>query len=225
MLYIHTTSNTKAKLKESFFKWENGEVSSEQGSKIIKRLNTYLSKHTDIRNDEIYDICNSFKIFETNNLKIIQYNENILYYGSSAKSSYQIALIDNNVKTIIDHGSIYIDEIRQVEDNTYYIYGSNYQLSNLAGIIILRLSIQNSEIVLTKNIISKDNLPPEFSFEFENATSTAPFDCIDTLYYKDSNSFYFQDISKDGSHITCRIGDIEHNFILGNDGLYHYQAK
>lgn len=205
---------------------ENGKVSSEQEKlNIINRLNKYLYKHSDISNEEIYDICDSFKIFEKNKLRILQYSENILFYGSSAKSSFQIAMYDNNVKTIINNGTIYINEVRQVDDRTYYIYGSNYQFSNLAGVIILRLYIQNNVIELTKNVISKDNLPSEFSFELANASSAGPYDYVETLYYKNANSFYFNDISEDGSHITCTIGDIEHYFILENDGLYHYQAN
>lgn len=225
-LYINNSANNKSKLKESFLKWENGEVSSEQEKlNIINRLNKYLYKHSDISNEEIYDICDSFKIFEKNKLRILQYSENILFYGSSAKSSFQIAMYDNNVKTIINNGTIYINEVRQVDDSTYYIYGSNYQFSNLAGVIILRLYIQNNVIELTKNVISKDNLPSEFSFELANASSAGPYDYVETLYYKNANSFYFNDISEDGSHITCTIGDIEHYFILENDGLYHYQAN
>lgn len=225
-LYINNSANNKSKLKESFLKWENGEVSSEQEKlNIINRLNKYLYKHSDISNEEIYDICDSFKIFEKNKLRILQYSENILFYGSSAKSSFQIAMYDNNVKTIINNGTIYINEVRQVDDSTYYIYGSNYQFSNLAGVIILHLYIQNNEIELTKNVISKDNLPSEFSFELANASSAGPYDYVETLYYKNANSFYFNDISEDGSHITCTIGDIEHYFILENDGLYHYQAN
>lgn len=225
-LYINNSANNKSKLKESFLKWENGEVSSEQEKlNIINRLNKYLYKHSDISNEEIYDICDSFKIFEKNKLRILQYSENILFYGSSAKSSFQIAMYDNNVKTIINNGTIYINEVRQVDDRTYYIYGSNYQFSNLAGVIILRLYIQNNVIELTKNVISKDNLPSEFSFELANASSAGPYDYVETLYYKNANSFYFNDISEDGSHITCTIGDIEHYFILENDGLYHYQAN
>ena len=225
-LYINNSANNKSKLKESFLKWENGEVSSEQEKlNIINRLNKYLYKHSDISNEEIYDICDSFKFFEKNKLRILQYSENILFYGSSAKSSFQIAMYDNNVKTIINNGTIYINEVRQVDDSTYYIYGSNYQFSNLAGVIILHLYIQNNEIELTKNVISKDNLPSEFSFELANASSAGPYDYVETLYYKNANSFYFNDISEDGSHITCTIGDIEHYFILENDGLYHYQAN
>lgn len=225
-LYINNSANNKSKLKESFLKWENGKVSSEQEKlNIINRLNKYLYKHSDISNEEIYDICDSFKIFEKNKLRILQYSENILFYGSSAKSSFQIAMYDNNVKTIINNGTIYINEVRQVDDRTYYIYGSNYQFSNLAGVIILRLYIQNNVIELTKNVISKDNLPSEFSFELANASSAGPYDYVETLYYKNANSFYFNDISEDGSHITCTIGDIEHYFILENDGLYHYQAN
>ncbi len=225
-LYINNTANTKAKLKESFLKWENGEVSSEQeGSKIIKRLNKYLSKHSDIRNDEIYDICDSFKIFEKKNLRIVQYSENLLFYGSSGKASYQIAMLDNHVKTIINNGTINIEDIRQVDENTYYLYGKNYQFSNLAGIIILRLSIHNNELELIKNVVSKDNLPSEYSLDFDHATTDGPYDLVDTVYYKNSNSFYFKDITEDGSHITFTIGDIEHNFALDNDGLYHYQGN
>lgn len=225
-IYINTSTNNKSKLKKSFLKWDNGEVSSEQdGPKIIKHLNKYLTKHPNISNDEIYEICDSFKILEKNKLRIIQYSENILFYGSSAKSSYQIAMYDNNVKTIINNGTIFIDEIRQVDDSTYYIYGRNYQCSNLAGVIILRLSIQNNEIEITKNVISKDNLPSEYSFEFDKAISAGTYDYVDTLYYKNANSFYIKYISEDASHITFTIDEIEHDFILANDGLYHYQAN
>ena len=226
IVFFKCTTYDKDKLKESFLEWENGEISSEhEKSKIINRLNNYLSKYSDISNEEILDICDSFKIIEKNNLCIIQYIENTLFYGASAKASYQIAMYDSNVKTIINNGTIYIDEIRQTEDNTYYIYGSNYQFSNIAGIIALRLSIQNNKIEITKNVISKDNLPAEYSFEFGNSTTTGPYDFVETLYYKDTASFYIKDISEDGTLISFTLGDLEHRFNLENDGFYHFQEN
>lgn len=204
LLFINNRKYTA--LHTMFEKWDNVEADTVQKNETIKLFADFLTKNHEISVEDIHNISARLKVYEQDELRIIEYIENPEFYGSSSRLSYHTAMYGDKVKVLNAGGSIKIDEIINLNESLYYMYATDYRFSNITGINIFRIAI-NEDSFECVPIISMDN-PAE------------GFKLLDALYY-DSGHIYFHSIEDDGSRVLIEINKVYYELLLKEDGMYH----
>lgn len=150
------------------------------------------------------DLCPGLKIYERDKLKIIEYLENLEYYGSSARGSYHIAIYRDLGEVVDNNGSILINEVLKIDDSTYNVYATDYKFSNITGINIFKINISDGKINY-HSIISGD-------------IDISEFKLIDSLYYSNEH-IYYNDI--ENNEVIIQVGDKKYKLVFKDDNLYH----
>lgn len=187
-----------------FKKWENGEVSSEEGTDLMKSFVRHLIINPGMSTEEILNLSKQFKVYEWDNLRIIEYLENLEHYGNSAKMSFHIAINDGLVKVIESNGSKQINGYIRLNDNLYHIFMTDYKFSNMTGIDAYSILLTGKTIEF-KSVMSKENLPNGFL-------------SIDSIYYNNDH-VYYKGIRDD--EVLINTNDTIYTLQFKEDGLYH----
>ncbi len=187
-----------------FKKWETGDVSSQEGTDLMKSFARHLIINPGMPTEEILNLSKQFKVYEWDNFRIIEYIENPEHYGNSAKMSYHIAINDGLVKVIDSNGSKQINGYIKLNDNLYHIFMTDYKFSNITGIDAYSVLLTEKTIKF-KSIMSKENLPDGFQ-------------SIDSIYYNNDH-VYYKGIRDD--EILIIINDTIYTLQFKEDGLYH----
>lgn len=189
--------------KSVFEKWDSGTVEPLEKIEIMNSFLDYLIRHPKISNEYILSLSSLFRVYESDNLRIIEYIENPEFYGASARGSYHIVIYNDRVEIFDMNGSMRINKISAL-DGLYYVYATDYKISNVTGIDIFRAIIDEHNIEF-KSIIAIDELSIGFVYS-------------DALYYNNDHIFY--------KNINTGEVEIQANneifvLILEKDGLYH----
>lgn len=190
-----------------FDRWDKGVLEETEGIAVMDRFVNFLIENPEISSKDIQKFSSQIKVYEKDNFRIIEYIENPEFYGSSARGSYHIVMYDGIVEMIDSNGSIRINETIKINNDLYYIYVTDYKFSNITGINIFSIKI-NEKSIEYKSIISKDEMMYGFKFN-------------DSLYYDDEH-IYFEDIGSNGSEVLIKVKDIIYTLVLEEDGLYHF---
>ncbi|WP_312812114.1 hypothetical protein [Sedimentibacter sp.] len=190
-----------------FDKWETGAVDTTEGIDIMNSFTEYLAESREVSTEDIMKLSQRFKVYDIDGFRIIEYVENPEFYGNSGKGSYHIAMYNDIIEIIDSNGSIQIDEVIKLNDNLYSMYVTDYKFSNITGINIFSIAI-NEKGIEYKPIISNAEIPDGFQF-------------IEPLYY-DSGHIYFESIENDGSNVLISVNNTSYMLQLREDGLYHF---
>lgn len=155
ILLINKNQEKEYDYKSIFMRWEKGEIEGSEGIKIMNSFKEYLIINPELSNEDILKLSYLFKVYEKDKFRIIEYTENPEYYGSSAKGSYHIVTYDGRAEIMDIDGSIWINEIIKLNENLYYIYLTDYKFSNITGINIFSITI-NEKSIEYKPIIAKE---------------------------------------------------------------------
>lgn len=196
--------------KAKFNRWDKGALEDTDSIAMMESFVDFLNKNPKISGNDIKEFSPLIKVYEKDNFRIIEYIENPQFYGTGARGSYHIVMYDGIVKMIDSNGSIQINEIIKLNDDLYYIYVTDYKFSNITGINIFSITI-NEKDILYKSIIAKDELIDGFKL-------------IDSIYYSNEH-IYFEDIRNNGSEVLIKVNDIIYTLVLKEDGLYHFIAS
>ena len=194
-------------LNSMFDKWDNGDVDTTEGVEIMNSFAEYLQENPEITTEDIIKLSQRFKVYDADGLRVIEYVENPEFYGNSGKYSYHIAMHGDKVELIDSEGSIRIEELNKIKDNLYGMYVTDYKFSNITGIDIFGITINENSINL-EPIISREEIPDGFQF-------------IKSLYY-DNGHIYFEEIKSDGSSASINANGSSYVLQLNEDGLYHF---
>lgn len=179
-----------ADLEIAFKQWNQGTVTTTEAVEIMEQLLDYLIKHPDIGSEELQSISPQLKLFDEDPIKIIEYIENPEFYGSSARGSYHL-LIYGDKGTILDQdGSMEIERILKVEDQKYLIFVTNYQFSNMTGIDIYSLTLDQEHLNF-ESLLETHHLLEGFTYQ-------------NALYYQDAH-IYYDSIGE--QEITIKVGE------------------
>ncbi len=189
--------------KSVFEKWDSGTIEPLEKIEIMNSFLDYLVRYPKISNEYILSLSSLFRVYESDNLRIIEYIENPEFYGASARGSYHIVIYNDRVEIFDMNGSMRINKIYAL-DGLYYVYATDYKFSNVTGIDIFRAIIDEHNIEF-KSIIAIDELSIGFVYS-------------DALYYNNDHIFY--------KNINTGEVEIQANneifvLILEKDGLYH----
>lgn len=201
---LQASKDNEPDLNKSFSEWDSGRVDVSKGFEIMKSLEDYIANNPDYKDEDILELSPFLKIYKKEKIKIIEYIENPVYYGSSGKGSYHIVLYENGNKIIESNGSIIINDIISIDDNTYYIYVTDYKFSNITGINIYEIVINNN-IVEFESILSTDIAIDGFVI------------IADSLYY-DNAHINYHNINCD--EVFIQINDKYYELKMNNDGNY-----
>ncbi|NYB73462.1 hypothetical protein HZF24_04845 [Sedimentibacter hydroxybenzoicus DSM 7310] len=194
-------------LNAIFDKWEAGDINTTESIDIMNSFTEYLAENREISTEDIMNLSKRFKIYDIDGFRIIEYVENPEFYGNSGKGSYHIVMYNDIIEIIDSNGSIRIDEVIKLNDNLYSMYVTDYKFSNITGINIFGIAI-NEKGIEYKPIISNAEIPDGFQF-------------IESLYY-DSGHIYFESIENDGSNVLISVNNTSYMLQLREDGLYHF---
>lgn len=196
-----------SEIQTLFNKWDQGEVVQEQGSVIMEELMNDLIEHPQTSTKAIENLSPHMKVFEMDHFKMIEYIENPQFYGTSGRGSYLIAMADGKVELIDSNGSMRIHEVVE-RDPYYYVYATDYRVSNITGIKIFRILMQEHTVQI-QSLINQNEILPGFKFE----------EAFDVLYYNNGH-IYFDSIRNNGAEVAIKAGEIDYLLRLGEDGLY-----
>lgn len=194
-------------INDVFSRWDNGVIEDTDKIAVMESFVNFLNKNPKISGKDIGEFSPMIKIYEMDNFRIIEYIENPQFYGSSAKGSYHIVMYNGIAEMIDSNGSMLINEVLKLNDDLYYIYVTDYKFSNITGINIFSLTI-NEKSIGYKSIIAKDEITNGFRF-------------IDSLYY-DNEHIYFNNIRNNGSEVLIKVNDSIYILVLKEDGLYYF---
>ena len=207
---INRTKQTDIDYLESeFHRWDNEALKDTEIISIMESFMNFLNENPEISVNDIRKLSPLIKVYESDNFRIIEYVENPQFYGSSTKNSYHIVIYDRIVEMLDIDGSTRIEELIKLNDNLYYIYVTDYKFSNITGINIFSIAIDENSIEYTP-IISKDEILNGFKF-------------IGSLYYNDGH-IHFKDIKNNGSEVFIKINNKIYMLVLKEDGLYHFET-
>lgn len=195
--------------KTMFDRWGKGAVEDTEGTEIMNSFVDYLIENPENSSEDIQGLSPLFKVYEKDNFSIIEYIENPEFYGSSARGSYHIVMYDGRAEMIDSNGSMAINGIVKLNDHLYHIYATDYRFSNITGINIFSILI-NEHSIEYKPIIAKNEMIYGFTYN----------DAYDVLYY-DNGHIYFKDIRNNGNEVVIEVGEATFLLILEEDGLYH----
>ncbi|WP_313345432.1 hypothetical protein [Sedimentibacter sp.] len=194
-------------LRAMFDKWETGDVDTTESIEIMNSFIEYLAENPEISVEDIMNLSQRFKVYDIDGFRIIEYVENPEFYGNSGKGSYHIVMYNDIIEIIDSNGSIQIDDVIKLNDNLYSMYVTDYKFSNITGINIFSIAI-NEKGIGYKPIISSAEIPDGFQF-------------IESLYY-DSGHIYFESTEYDGSNVFISVNNTSYMLQLREDGLYHF---
>jgi hypothetical protein len=209
---VYNNQDERKDLLSKFERWDMGQLEDAEGIKIMDSFKDYLIRHPEISTKDILNFSSFMKVYEKDNLRMIEYIENPLIYGSSARGSYHIVIYNDKVKMIDSNGSTIINEIVKVNEKLYHIYATDYRTTNITGINIYDISINENGIEY-KPVISMDDLL--FGFKYDD---------ISHALYFDGGHIYYQEIKNNGNEVILRVDDMNYTlFYNEEDGLYHME--
>lgn len=212
-MYVYINSSSKQgqvnDIQLLFNRWDNGEVEDSEKMKIIEVLMDYVSKNPQASNEDLQAISNNILVFVIEDFKMIQYIENPEFYGSSGRESYHFIVFKGESKMIDSKGSMRIDEIIKREDNLYFVFATDYRVSNITGVQLFNIEIDDDTLNLN-HIINKEGLVEKFVYD----------DVSNILYY-DNGHIYFKEITDNGNEVLITAGDTDFLMRLDEDELYY----
>lgn len=191
-----------------FSKWDNGEVEDSDKTKIMNVLADSVSKNPQLSIREIEALSNYISVFEVDNLRVIQYIENPEFYGASSRESYHLVVYNDQTQMIDSKGSMRIEEIKKRDEHLYYVFATDYRVSNITGIQIFNIEI-DGHTINRHSLINKERLAEKFVYD----------DASGILYYENGH-IYFKEIRDNGNDVLINVGDTDFLMQLGEDGLY-----
>lgn len=207
-LIVNSNQEKDSDFKAIFEKWDKGAIEATESADIMESLVNYLIENPTISSEDIEDFSPLIKVYEKDGFRIIEYIENPEFYGSSARGSYHIAMCDGGVELIDSNRSTRINNIVKLSDVQYYIYVTDYRFSNITGINIYSIVIDEHSI-RQKQAIAKTKMP---GFVYNDVNNV--------LYYDDEH-IYYKEISKNGNEVMLEVGKVNFLLILEEDSLYH----
>jgi len=205
----HSKQGQDTDIQALFTSWDKGEVEDSEKTKIIEALMDYVSKNPQASIEaDLQALSNHISVFEAGNFSMIQYIENPEFYGSSGRESYHFVVYNGQLIMIDSKGSMRIDEIIKRDDNLYIVYATDYRMSNITGVQIFNIEIDDRTIN-QRHIINKDDLGEKFVYD----------DVSNILYY-DNGHIYFKEIRDNGNEILITAGDTDFFMRLDQDELY-----
>lgn len=193
-----------------FSRWDRGEVEDSEKTKIMNTLADSLRENPQFSIEEIEEISNFFSVFEADSLKVIQYIENPEFYGSSGRESFQIVVYNDLVEIIDSRGSMRIEEIKRRDEHLYYVYATDYRVTNITGIQIFKIEIEDGQTLDWNSLINKERLNENFQYD----------ETSEVLYYHDGQ-IYYKEIRDNGNEVLITVADTDYLLQLGDDGLYY----
>jgi len=215
--FFYIKSNSKqgqdTNIQTLFNRWDNGEVEDLEKLKIIEGLMDFVNENPHVSNEDIQALSINISIFEIEDFRLIEYIENSVFYGSSGRESYHFVVYDNQSKMISSKGSILIDEIIKRDENFYFVFATDYRMSNITGIQIFNIEIDDRTII-RNHIINKDTLPEKFVYD----------DVSNILYY-DNGHIYLKEIRDKGNEVLVTVGNTDFLMRLGENDLYNVSTE
>ncbi|MEF2246112.1 hypothetical protein V1L65_14245 [Paenibacillus sp. IITD108] len=211
-VYFYFNSNQEKEqainIQTLFSKWDKGEVKDSEKADIMNALAESVSKNPQITIKEIEALSNYISVFEADNLRVIQYIENPEFYGSSGRESYHVVVHNNQTKMLGSKGSMRIEEIIKRDEHLYYVYATDYRVSNITGIQIFSIEL-DGRTLNRHSLFNKEVLAEKFVYD----------DKSEILYYENGH-VYFKEIRDKGNNILIFAGDTDFIMQLSEDGFY-----
>lgn len=193
-----------------FSRWDRGEVEDSEKTSIMNTLADSLRENPQFAIEEIEAISNFISVFEADSLRVIQYIENPEFYGSSSKESFHLVVYNDLIEIIDSRGSMRIEEIKKRDEHLYYVYATDYRMSNMTGIRIFKIEIDDEHTINRDSLVNKERLTDNFRYD----------EASEVLYYNDGH-IYYKEIRDNGSEVLITVGDTDYLLQLGEDELYY----
>jgi hypothetical protein len=197
-------------LQALFNRWDRGEVEDSEKTKIMNTLADRLRENPQFSIKEIEEISKFFSFFEADSLKVIQYIENPEFYGSSGRESFHIVVYNDLVEIIDSRGSMRIEDIKRRDEHLYYVYATDYRITNITGIHVFKIEIEDGQTLDWSSLINKERLTDNFQYD----------EASEVLYYHDGH-IYYKEIRDNGNEVLITAADTDYLLQLGDDGLYY----
>lgn len=115
------------------------------------------------------------------------------------------------MKLFDDHGSMQVNDVLKRQDNLYYVYATDYRVSNLSGIRIFSIRIDKGKIHFN-SLLSREKLSNQFEYD----------DNTEVLYVHDGH-VYFEEIKNNGAEVLIKAGESSVMLKLVNEEQYIIQ--
>lgn len=195
-----------------FSRWDRGEVEDSEKTNIMNTLADHLRGNPKFSIKEIEAISNFISVFEVDSLRVIQYIEKPEFYGSSGKESFHLVVYNDLPQIIDSQGSMQIEEIKMRDEHLYYVYATDYRVSNITGIRIFKMEI-DEHTIHRNSLVDKERLTDNFRYD----------EASEILYYNDEH-IYYKEIRDNGSEVLITVGDTDYLLQLGEDELYQVEV-
>lgn len=208
MACSNQTQSNYYELKSLFQKWDEGKIGEYEKINIIHDLYDFLSKNPKFSSEEIKALSPFISVFQIDSLRIIEYIENPEYYGSSGRESFHLTLVNGKTNMLNNRGSMRIVEIRKTGEHLYTLFATDYKVSNVTGIKILKLEVDDDD-VRKSSLIKQEHLLENFYYDVTS----------EVLYYNNGHIF-FKEISDNGDTVVISIENSEYIMSLVQNEYY-----
>lgn len=197
-------------IRTLFTRWDREEVEDSEKMSTMNALADSLRGKPQFSIQEVDAISNFISVFEAGFLRVIQYIENPEFYGSSGKESFHLVVYNDLAEIIDSRGSIRIEEIKKRAEHLYYVYATDYKVSNMTGLRIFKIEIDDERAINLDSLVNKERLTDNFRYD----------EASEVLYYNDGH-LYYKEIRDNGSEVLITVGDTDYLLQMDEDELYH----